>query len=159
MEEEILCSDEPINAFKQYVQKIKIPYSDDGLKKLKYVTANGTSLMKIVFSIGDEDVKTQFDCIKETLAKFENIELSRYPTNNLYDKLLKYCLNLKILTIRSIFFNTEDRAWLHQKYARLEHISIQWLPRRIQDFQIFLQQNRNIRSFPCNQLFLAKNED
>lgn len=156
--EEITCHVEPVSAFKKFIQQIRIPYMDDALNTLKYVTANGTSLMKIfIYFIGEKDI--EFDCIKETLTKIEHIELYEWEQMELYDKFLKYCPNLKILIIGLVDLKIEDRAWLHQRYARLEYVSIRQWKGRIPEMQIFLEQNSKIRSFSINHSFLAENED
>lgn len=153
----INCNGYLQHAFSQYVQRIQILFSSIGLDDLKYIATNCQSLKRIAFRFHLAIDEAKIECIKERLARIEDIRfLSMYPTQS-YEKILKHCSNLKIMVICSI--NLMDTAWLHQKYTMLEDIRIHYSHDKLDDFKIFLEQNPNIRSFSCYAGFLIANED
>lgn len=85
-----------------------------------------------------------------------------------YETILKYCENLKDLSICHIMNDTvigKNNKWLHRQYKSIEHISLDdsdvggpgpvgW---EIPELKIFFQKNPNIRSFSTSFNFLWEN--
>lgn len=103
----------------------------------------------------------EIDNVKQILAQIEtiNIDYMSYYEENFYDRFLKYCENLKKLTISGIDIDrncgTEwDFNWLEHHYPRLEQIELKYFEAScpmarftVPELDAFFQLNRNIRVF------------
>lgn len=131
-----------------------------------YIATNKFDSLKHVEFDHTDLCADRIDRIKKILGQIETLELDRcHFTGNLYEDMLKFCVNLKRLEVRSDSCNEtvpiigNGNNWLTQKYPNLEEFKLD-LPiaaRRIVEFDTFFLQNRSIRRFVVSTSILKTN--
>lgn len=101
-----------------------------------------------------------FNLVKNILQNVETVELSDCSFGgNIFERFLDLCKYLKklIITINYDY----NASWLHQKYPRLEYVSIVpivYIRREINEFTGFFNRNPNVRKFFTSSKFLLDNK-
>lgn len=150
------------NIFSQYIQKISI--SGDRLEAYRFVGLNcaGVKHIRVYGSLPDGG----FEHIKKILQGVEVLEMNECIVKGEFHRdYLNYCPNLKSLNItrsgrirdKSISIGTGNE-WLLRKYPKLEHFElIEFYKLKMNELQIFFEQNPNVRTFSTDSRGLWEN--
>lgn len=154
-----------LNIFTKFIEKMAIYLDVNSLKEFRYIGSSFTKSLNQL-KLVDLPKPDRIDCIKGILAQIEVLELNDCDfEHDFYEHFLKYCVNVKSLTIlRSIYIR--DKAtiigtgndWLHRKYPQLTHIRLAALHTlNTNELAAFLEINPNVRSFSTDSKSLWKN--
>lgn len=108
-------------------------------------------IREIEVLVGHDFDVNQFSSIEKILNNVKNIIIKRWKTDsNIYNCFLKYCKNLKCLSIkRTNIFSSIDISseWLSHQYPSIEYLRIDnILKSEINDFVQFFHLNPNIHA-------------
>lgn len=132
-------------------------------KDFQYVGKHCDSLRKISFE--GKLNKSKIGCIKAKLSKIETIGLFylEMPSSfNLYDDLLKFCPNLKKLSIQTEENIHKYNKWLCHKFPKLEYFHFNYSygsSSLSRIFEQFFQKNSHLHFFETGPKFLLDNSD
>lgn len=115
------------------------------------------NLRELEFYWMNFDAKTPYgDMIADQLANLESIAFVGCSIKDLFEMFLKYCSNLKHLTIKDGFAPLQeyfDAEWTHQLYFKLEGITYYIDHENYRDnFHHFFQINQQIKTVACSGL-------
>lgn len=108
---------------------------------------NSNWTLKTIHFIGVNFSDPKISIEKHILRQIESIEIIKSEFNgNLYRNLLKYCRNLKRLSVQFPKI-INNKKWLLKKYPNLEHIELRGCFLRIKDLIKFFKKNPHVQSF------------
>lgn len=142
-----------ITAFSKYVTSVSMDANT--IEDFQFIESNCTSIKQLCVRGLN---KNKFDCIKNTLAKVEFIDIGCFGIDDdFYDNFLKFCTNLKSLTLDS---SVKGTNWLLKNYPRLEHVKLnRHFDRPLPELCTFLEKNPSIQRFSIAAKFLNNNSE
>lgn len=147
-----------ISGFSKYLKNIHI--HDSTPNQLRYIEAKCISVQVITFNRTEELQEMKFDGLKNILTKVKKFTACDCVldfnhdriTHDIYDCCLKYCSNLKSLSIVSKYYRNN---WLQQIYPKLEELFI--FGCRVDEMKTILELNPSIKKLRTNARSLRKN--
>lgn len=103
------------------------------------------------------------DAINKYIHQLEVVDISCDVNVNLYDRLLKWCTNLKTLHISRQYLCPEQipkqDSWMCQKYPKLEHFEFNSRDLKY-ELMTFLEKNSNLKTFGmrADDLWMYRNK-
>lgn len=147
-----------LNGFTPFIRSIRF-YGNNSDDDYTFIATSCDSLRKISFR-NVELTETKINNIKVRLNQIETMIFSKslLPID-LYENLLKFCPNLKIVCFDGIESNGNE--WMCHKYPKLEQLTIYNQPdgNLGRNFRKFLQKNGHLQSFKTDHPILLKNSD
>lgn len=139
-----------LNSFCQYIEKVIIPVGSPA--QLRYVEANCTKALTTIRFEGVTFTEIKIKYIKRILSSVENIEIVDSTMNMyFYDAFLKYCRQLKSLSIRNFeykIFMNKGNDWMFRTILTLEHLELTKIKNiKRSELEVLFDLNPNIRSF------------
>lgn len=161
-----------VDTFSQLVQRLSINRVD--LRSFRDIQTKFKSL-KEIHLVGVRLTLPKVQCLKEILRKIEILEIRDIEIEvNFYENFLKFCNNLKRLSIRNLSIKEKrlhlkindncsnlvtTNKWLHQKYPKLKHFELTGMEgQKFCDLLTFFKENPNICSFSTDTKFLSRFE-
>lgn len=148
------CLDQlQLSGFSRFIENICI---DDGMENFLFAGALcNTSIRRMYFDVACL-TKAKIECIKGLLSKVEIITLSEcIVVDDLYASFLKFCPNLKRLSIVS--YDEFENRWLFHSYPQLEYLKLGGqVAFQFDDIQRFFENNPKCSSFWIDARFLLE---
>lgn len=158
------CSDVSCNSqmsgFNSYIDHVSIygnRIPDEELDIFYYMKSNCNEMLKKMQLFDVAITKRIVKMIRKNLKKIEILEIDSCTMNGkLHRDLLKFCPNLKRLSVRRFGGNIK---WLKKVYPKLEHLEIYQIGFKVDQLKKFFERNSSIRSFSVDANCLWQNED
>lgn len=158
------CSDVSCNGqvsgFNQYIEHVSIygnRIADEEIDTFHYIKSNCNDSLKKMQFLDVAITKRTVKKIQKNLRKIEVLEFDSCTINgNLHRDLLKYCTNLKRLSVRRFGGNIK---WLKKVYQKLEHLEIYQIGFKVDQLKKFFERNFSVRSFSVDANCLWQNEE
>lgn len=111
----------------------------------------------------------EIDIFKGILPQLERLKIGTWQCEvNFYESILKWCVNLKSLSIYRISMEImgEEKDWLHRQYPTIEHILMDdndiggpGMASEYVELKTFFEMNPNIRTFSTTFNLLRANQN
>lgn len=149
------------NGFIQFVRSIQFHFCAK-ISDVQYIATNCDSLREVGF-FGKID-KSKIDCLKVKLDRIENIQLIFTPYMNgsldIYYDILRFCTNLKSLSIDIMWERDNNNEWMYHKYPKLQQLTIREYGTLNDDaFKIFLKLNTQLQILVIFEETLLRNNE
>lgn len=129
--------------------------SKKDLQEFRQMDPISLKMVKHVIMSYDQITNKEMEEFKDFWQTLKRFEVGTKPKDgDLYDTFLKWCPNLRDLSINQNVFVNEDSGWLRRHYPTIEHFAITnggFLP----GLKTFFKLNGNIRKFSVTELDLA----
>lgn len=142
-----------IDRFSNFIEKLSIYYGNT--HQFQYIGSECKSLKEIRFVLISLNIR-KISYIKSILSQIESIEIENcYINGNFCENFLKFCPNLKRLSINNLKIRHKNKKnWLQPKYPKLEHFELSHDGTvNFTELLMFLSRNPNINSFATDHDF------
>lgn len=148
-----------LNGFNRYVQKLVVygnRNKSDEINVFDCILSNCTDSLRHIQLVNVEISKKSAKSIQKLLEKVEILEIDQCTVDGkLYQDFLKYCKQLKRLSVRRFGGNIK---WLNKHYRALEHLELYKIGFKIEQLKEFFEHNQSIRHFAVDANCLWQNE-